>query len=61
MCPNCGCKVCYQYDDEDLEGEELTRCAACGEIFSTDEAADDYEDFDENEDLAINDDPGMGA
>lgn len=34
-CPNCGCKVCYQYNDADCgpDDENLERCAACGHIF----------------------------
>lgn len=34
-CPNCGCKVCYVYDDEIFGpySESLDRCAACGHIF----------------------------
>jgi len=34
-CPNCGCKVCYQYDDQDVgpSDENLERCSACGHIF----------------------------
>lgn len=32
--PNCGCKVCYQYDDQDdPEDDRLERCSACGHIF----------------------------
>lgn len=44
-CPNCGCKVCYQYDDEDDgEDELLQRCSACGEIFDLDDHAPEDED-----------------
>lgn len=40
-CPKCGCKVCYQYDDEDmgLGDDRLERCASCGEIFDIDDHA----------------------
>ena len=33
-CPSCGCKECYQFDDEDADDDErLQRCAACGLVF----------------------------
>lgn len=49
-CPKCGCKVCYQYDDdEDGEDDRLQRCAACGEIFDLDDHAPEDEDEDEDE------------
>ena len=28
-CPDCGCKVTYQYDDNG----EMDKCSACGKIF----------------------------
>lgn len=46
-CPKCGCKVCYQYDDEDEPHDDrLQRCSACGEIFDLDDHVpeDDEED-----------------
>lgn len=45
-CPACGCKVHYQYDaDEFGPGDEgLERCAACGEVFHIEDAADDEDD-----------------
>jgi DNA-directed RNA polymerase subunit M/transcription elongation factor TFIIS len=39
-CPECGCKLCYEYDDDG----ELDRCAACGNIFDVNEHADEDED-----------------
>lgn len=47
-CPYCGCKVHYQYTEGDAyasaddEGHE--RCAACGEDFYLDDAADEDEE-----------------
>lgn len=44
-CPNCGCKVHYQFDDEDYgEDERMQRCAACGEVFDLDDAAPEDDD-----------------
>lgn len=47
-CPNCGCKVTYQYDDDDVEPTEgLESCAYCGYIFDVEESLDEdalYED-----------------
>ena len=45
-CPKCGCKVAYQFDDEDDPGDDrLQRCAACGEVFDLDDhAPEDDED-----------------
>lgn len=43
-CPKCGCKVCYQYDDEDGEDDRLQRCAACGEVFDLDDHAEEDDD-----------------
>lgn len=47
-CPKCGCKVCYQYDDDELGpgDERLERCSACGEIFDIEDHAEE-EDEDE--------------
>lgn len=49
-CPNCGCKVCYQYDGgasdhEPGPGENIERCSACGHIFDI----EDHEPEDEEE------------
>lgn len=45
-CPKCGCKVAYQFDDEDFgEDDRMQRCAACGEVFDLDDhAPEDDED-----------------
>ena len=43
-CPKCGCKVHYEFDDEDGYDERMQRCAACGEVFDLDDAADDDDD-----------------
>ena len=45
-CPECGCKETYQYSDgEDFDiGDELTRCAACGEIFDLGDEADEEDE-----------------
>ncbi len=42
-CPNCGCKVTYQCDDDDAGcgPDYWERCAACGHIFDVEEAADE--------------------
>lgn len=52
-CPACGCKVCYQYDDEDfgVGDDRLERCAACGHVFDVEDHADE-EDGDEDEPAA---------
>lgn len=48
-CPNCGCKVCYTYDegwDGDPCGDEaLERCAACGHIFDISDATPEDDDI----------------
>lgn len=50
-CLNCGCKVCYQFDDhlEDsaISGgdDRLERCSACGAVFDIDDHAEEDEDF----------------
>lgn len=46
-CPNCGCKVCYQYDgghDCGLDDERLERCSACGHIFDIEDHTPEDED-----------------
>jgi hypothetical protein len=46
-CPNCGCKVHYQFNTEEGFGgddERLERCAACGAVFDIEDAADDEDD-----------------
>lgn len=46
-CPKCGCKVSYQYDsgwDGEQSLENLERCAACGEVFDLQDAAEDDDD-----------------
>lgn len=47
-CPKCGCKETYQYDHmEDcmiVADERFERCAACGEVFDIEDAADDDDD-----------------
>jgi uncharacterized C2H2 Zn-finger protein len=46
-CPKCGCKVHYQYDSgwdaEQQSDENLERCAACGEVFDLEDAAEEEE------------------
>jgi hypothetical protein len=47
-CPNCGCKVTYQYDDSwDGFGstEGLERCAACGHIFDIEDSEPEDDDY----------------
>jgi hypothetical protein len=44
-CPNCGCKVHYQFNSEDGFGpddERLERCAACSAVFDIEDST--YED-----------------
>jgi uncharacterized Zn finger protein len=45
-CPACGCKVSYQYDEEEFGSgdERLERCAACGEVFDIEDSADEDND-----------------
>lgn len=46
-CPKCGCKVHYQYDsgwDGEQSDERLERCAACGDVFYIEDAADDEDE-----------------
>lgn len=50
-CPKCGCKEHYQYNgdwagayDGDPCDERLERCAACGEVFDIEDAADEGDD-----------------
>jgi len=46
-CPECECKVTYQYDDDDVEPTPgLECCARCGFIFDVENALDEdnYED-----------------
>ena len=42
-CPNCGCKVHYQFNDADFgpDDERLERCAACSAVFDIEDAAED--------------------
>ncbi len=48
-CPKCGCKVHYQvdlgWDDLPQEVEGPERCAACGEVFEMQDAAEDDDDY----------------
>ena len=46
-CPRCGCKVCYEYNDDDmgLGDDRLERCAACGEIFEIEDHAEEDEEY----------------
>jgi hypothetical protein len=47
-CPTCGCKVSYQFDDLEDEGDDrLERCAACGEVFDLDDHAPEPDDVDD--------------
>lgn len=42
-CPKCGCKEYYQFDsgwDDEQAGENLNRCAACGQVFDIEDAAE---------------------
>ncbi len=49
-CPKCGCKVHYEFDDEDYGYDErMQRCAACGEVFDLDDAAEDDDDCPETQ------------
>lgn len=44
-CPKCGCKVTYQYDEDNVNSTPfLERCANCGAIVVEEEALeeDDY-------------------
>ncbi len=42
-CPNCECKVTYQYEDSAY----LEKCAYCGKIFDAEnEGLDEDDDFD---------------
>lgn len=46
-CPECGCKVTYEYDDscEGFGGTEgLERCAACGHIFDFEDSGPEEDD-----------------
>jgi hypothetical protein len=46
-CPECGCKVTYQYDDgwDGMNSsEELERCSACGHIFDIEDSEPEDED-----------------
>jgi hypothetical protein len=45
-CPKCGCKVHYQYCDDDFgpDDERLERCAACGEVFDIEDSPDEDEE-----------------
>ena len=46
-CPECGCKVTYQYDDgwdEMSSSDDLERCAACGHIFDIEDSAPEDDD-----------------
>jgi hypothetical protein len=46
-CPDCGCKVHYQFNSEEGfagDDERLERCAACGAVFDIEDAADDEDD-----------------
>jgi hypothetical protein len=47
-CPECGCKVTYQYDDS-FDGfdstEDMERCSACGHIFWIEESLPEDDDF----------------
>jgi DNA-directed RNA polymerase subunit RPC12/RpoP len=46
-CPECGCKVTYQYNDFEAEfelGSEagyLNRCAACGAVFDLEDETEE--------------------
>jgi DNA-directed RNA polymerase subunit RPC12/RpoP len=42
-CPSCGCKVHYQFNDEDFgpDDERLERCAACGAVFDIEDSGDE--------------------
>lgn len=48
-CPRCGCKVCYEYNDDDmgLGDDRLERCAACGEIFDIEDHAPEDDEQEE--------------
>lgn len=46
-CPACGCKVTYQYDDEDAPDDDLYRCAACGAIFPLEDETPEYDEQEE--------------
>ncbi len=47
-CPKCGCKETYQYDHmEDcmiVADERFERCAACGNVFDIEDAAEEDDD-----------------
>jgi hypothetical protein len=47
-CPQCKCKETYYFNDDDIEqNHDLERCAACGCVFDSFDAAEN----DDNEDL----------
>lgn len=49
-CPKCECNVHYEYDDHEAAFDlgsavgYLQRCAACGELFDIEDAAEDDDD-----------------
>lgn len=47
-CPECECKVTYQYDDS-WDGsdstEDMERCSACGHIFWIEEGLPEDDDY----------------
>lgn len=44
-CPACGCKECYQFDDEDEPTDDrLERCSACGLVFDIDDHTPEDDD-----------------
>lgn len=46
-CPKCGCKEHYQFDsgwDGKPSDGSLERCAACGEVFDIEDAAEAEDD-----------------
>jgi hypothetical protein len=47
-CPRCGCKVCYEYDEEDAPDEFWERCSACGVVFHIDDHAPEDDDHEES-------------
>ena len=44
-CPSCGCKETYPYYEDDWDSDtDLEQCAACGEIFFIELAADEADE-----------------
>jgi hypothetical protein len=62
-CPNCGCKVHYQFNDADFgpDDERLERCAACSAVFDIEDAAEDDDEAECSAVDGVRDTDGSGA